>query len=117
MLTAGPAEPVQGSPTRVLQRHQKVPDARFRTQSGPYLKPSDGLTFTVTSHSHLSLHLLLFQGEFEIFLVCDVFNSTFTSFLCNPIRRTNTMSVDNELQHLTLSKIAFFWRQQNFFYF
>ena len=60
----------------------------------------------VTSRSHLSLYLLLLLGKLKIFLVRDVFNCTFTGFLCNPIRRTESLSVDYELQHLALSKIV-----------
>jgi hypothetical protein len=53
----------------------------------------------------LSLFLVLLRGELKIFLVRDVFNCTFAGFLCNPIRRTDTLLVDNELKHLALSKI------------
>jgi hypothetical protein len=72
------------------------------------LKRSDMGRFAVSAKSHLSLYLVLLRGELKKFLVRDVFNSTFTgsSFLCNPIRRTDTMSVDDELQHLALSKIV-----------
>jgi hypothetical protein len=70
------------------------------------LKRSDMRKFAVSAKSHLSLYLVLFRGELKVFLVCDVFNSTFTVFLCNLIRRTDTMSVDDELQHLSLSKIV-----------
>ena len=62
--------------------------------------------FAVSAKSHLSLYLVLLRGELKIFLVRDVFNSTFTGFLCTPIGRTDTMSVDDELQHLALSKIV-----------
>jgi hypothetical protein len=62
--------------------------------------------FAVSAKSHSSPYLVLLRGELKIFLVRDVFNSTFTGFLCNPIRRTDTMSVDDELQHLALSKIV-----------
>jgi hypothetical protein len=45
MISNSIAKPVQGSPPCVLQRHQKGPDARLRTQSGPRetnaLRPSD----------------------------------------------------------------------------
>ena len=34
ILTAGPAEPVQGSLNLALEIHQKGPDASFRTESG-----------------------------------------------------------------------------------
>jgi hypothetical protein len=70
------------------------------------LKLSDRRRFAVTSRSHLSLFLVLLRGELKIFLVRDVFNCTFTDFLCNPIRRTDMLLVDNELQHLALSKIV-----------
>ena len=46
-VIVGPEEPVQGSPTRVLQRHQKGPDARVRTQSGAYC-----IQFAFGSASH-----------------------------------------------------------------
>ncbi len=49
--------------------------------------------------------LVLLRGELRTFLVRDVFN-TFTGFLCNPVRHTDTMSVDDELQHFALSKIV-----------
>jgi hypothetical protein len=62
--------------------------------------------FAVSAKSHLSLYLVLLRGELNIFLVRDVFNSTFTGFLCTPIGRTDTMSVDDELQYLALSKIV-----------
>ena len=62
--------------------------------------------FAVSAKSHLSLYLVLLRGELKIFLVRDVFNSTFTGFLCTPIGRTDTMSVDDELQHLALSRIV-----------
>jgi hypothetical protein len=42
------------------------------------LKRSDGWTYVVTSRSHLSLYPVLLLGEFEIFLVPNVFNHTFT---------------------------------------
>jgi len=71
------------------------------------LKRSDMRRFAVSAKSHLSLYLVLLRGELKIFLVRDVFNSTFTGFLCTPIRHTDTMSVvDDELQHLALSKIV-----------
>ena len=70
------------------------------------LKRSDMRRFAVSAKSHLSLYLVLLRGELKIFLVRDVFNSTFTGFLCTPIGRTDTMSVDDELQHLALSKIV-----------
>jgi hypothetical protein len=70
------------------------------------LKRSDMRRFAVSSKSRLSLYLVLLRGELKIFLVRDVFNSTFTGFLCTPIRHIDTMSVDDELQHLALSKIV-----------
>ena len=70
------------------------------------LKRSDMRRFAVSAKSHLSLYLVLLRGELKFFLVRDVFNSTFTGFLCTPIRHTDTMSVDDELQHLALSKIV-----------
>ena len=60
----------------------------------------------VTSRNNLSLYLVLILGKLKIFLVRDVFNCTFTGFLCNPISRTDPLSVDNELQHLAMSKIV-----------
>jgi hypothetical protein len=62
--------------------------------------------FAVSAKSHLFLYLVLLRGELKNFLVRNVFNSTFTGFLCAPIGRTDTMSVDDELQHLALSKIV-----------
>jgi 5-formaminoimidazole-4-carboxamide-1-beta-D-ribofuranosyl 5'-monophosphate synthetase len=70
------------------------------------LKRSDMLRFVVSAKSHFSLYLVMLRGELEIFLVSYVFKSTFTGFLRNPIRRTDTMSVNDELQHLALSKIV-----------
>jgi hypothetical protein len=70
------------------------------------LKRSERRRFAVTSRIHLSLFLVLLRGELKIFPARDVFNCTFTGFLCNSIRRTDTLLVDNELQHLALSKIV-----------
>jgi hypothetical protein len=70
------------------------------------LKRSDMRRFAVSAKSHLSLYLVLLRGEPKIFLVSDIFNSIFTGFLCSPIRRTDTMSVDDDLQHLALPKIV-----------
>jgi hypothetical protein len=70
------------------------------------LKRSDMRRFAVSAKSHLSLYLVLLRGELKIFLVRNIFKSTFTGFLCTPIGRTDTMSVDDELQHLALSKIV-----------
>jgi hypothetical protein len=61
------------------------------------LKRLDRRRFAVTSHSHFSLFLVLLRGELKIFLVHDVFNCSFTGFLCTPIRRTDTMLVNYEL--------------------
>jgi hypothetical protein len=47
-----------------------------------------------------SMYSVLLRGKLKIFLVCNIFNSTFTVFLCN------TMLVDNKLHHLALSKIV-----------
>jgi hypothetical protein len=70
------------------------------------LKRSDRRRFAVTSRSHLPFYLVLCLGEIKIFLALNVFNCTFAGFLCNQIRPTDSMSVDNELQHLALSKIV-----------
>jgi hypothetical protein len=72
------------------------------------LKQSDRQRSAVTSRNHLSLYLILLRGELKIFLVLDVLNCTFTGFLYHPIRRTDTLSVDNrdELHHLALSNIV-----------
>jgi hypothetical protein len=101
--------------TKLQTHHEEYkPITKIQThheETGPLtarviLKRSDGRRFAVTSRSHLSLYLVLLRGELKIFLVRDVFNRTFTGFLCNPIHRTDTMSIDNELQHLAPSKIV-----------
>jgi hypothetical protein len=52
-----PAEPLQGSPNIALKRHQKGPDASFRTQSGAYFPL--GFTFSRAWSSLASSRVLV----------------------------------------------------------
>ena len=88
--------------SRILWRQSDDPQSAAQV----ILERSDRRKFGVKSRSPLSLYLVLLRGTLKMFLVRDVFNRTFTGFLCNPIRRTESLSVDYELQHLALSKIV-----------